>query len=68
MFECGYDFEDVYYWVIEDDNGWIMVMICYNMDFGDGWECEGESCEYFELFLERYVYLLGINIVFYVMI
>lgn len=65
--ERGYDSDEVHYKAIEDDNDRIMVMICHNTDLGDGWEREGESREYFELFSEKHAYPLGINIVLYAM-
>lgn len=65
--ERGWDSEEVHYRAIEDDNGRIMVMICHNTDLGDGWEREGESRQYFELFSEKHAYPLGINIVLYAM-
>lgn len=59
--------EEVHYKAITDDNGRIMVFICHNTDLGDGWEREGESREYFELFSEAKAYPMGINIVVYAM-
>ena len=34
--------EDVYYGIF-DDNGRMMVVICYNQDIGDGWEWPGRN-------------------------
>ncbi len=53
------------YRAIEDDEGRIVVMICHNTDLGDGWEREGQSMEYFNLFSEKFAYPLGINFVMY---
>lgn len=55
------------YRAILDDEGRIVIMICHNTDLGDGWEREGQSVEYFNLFSEKFAYPLGINIVMYAM-
>lgn len=56
-----------HYRAIHDDDGRMMVIICYNTDLGDGWEREGEDEWYFHEFSEKKAYPLGINIVFYAM-
>ncbi|MCP4079902.1 MAG: DUF4159 domain-containing protein [Planctomycetaceae bacterium] len=53
------------YRAILDDDGRVVVMICHNTDLGDGWEREGQSLEYFNLYSEKFAYPLGINIVMY---
>jgi len=53
------------YRAILDDEGRVVVMICHNTDLGDGWEREGQSLEYFNLYSEKFAYPLGINIVMY---
>lgn len=65
--ERGYDSDEVHYKAIKDDQGRIMVLICHNTDLGDGWEREGESREYFQLFSEKRAYPMGINIIVYAM-
>lgn len=65
--ERGYDSAEVHYKAIKDDKDRIMVLICHNTDLGDGWEREGESREYFQLFSEKKAYPMGINIVLYAM-
>ncbi len=52
---------------IFDDQGRMMVVICHNTDFGDGWEREGMDPWYFKEFSEKRAYPMGINIVFYAM-
>ncbi|MEZ4699314.1 MAG: DUF4159 domain-containing protein [Rhodothermales bacterium] len=40
--EVGWlDYDDDEYYGIFDDNGRLMVVICYNQDIGDGWEWPG---------------------------
>lgn len=56
-----------HYRAIYDDQGRIMVFICFNTDLGDGWEREGEDEWYFHEFSEKKAYPMGINIVFYAM-
>lgn len=63
--ERGWNTGIPHYKAIYDDEGRIMVFICHNTDLGDGWEREGESEEYFELFSEKSAYPLGINIITY---
>jgi hypothetical protein len=50
---------------ISDDKGRLMMLICHNTDFGDGWEEEGTDPWYFQEFSEKKAYPLGINIIFY---
>ncbi len=57
--------EEVHYRAVLDDKKRIMMMICHNTDFGDGWEEEGTDPWYFREFSEKYAYPLGINILFY---
>ncbi|MEI6861581.1 MAG: DUF4159 domain-containing protein, partial [Verrucomicrobiota bacterium] len=50
-----------------DDKGHIMIIALHNTDISDGWEREGESPEYFNLFSETRAYPLMINILYYLM-
>lgn len=50
-----------------DDQGRLMVLICWNTDLSDGWEEEARSPWFFENFSEKFSYPMGINILTYVM-
>ena len=50
---------------IFDHDGNLMVLMTHNTDIADGWEREGESEEFFELFSLTKSYPMGINIVMY---
>ena len=56
-----------HYWIMKDDDGRIMMIVCHNTDLGDGWEREGMDPGYFKQYSERWAYPLGINIVTYAM-
>ena len=51
---------------IADDRGRLMVVMTHNTDFGDTWERESESKEFFNLFSPK-GYALGINVLLYSM-
>lgn len=61
------DASHVHFKGIFDKKGRMMVFISHNNDFGDGWEREGESIEYFKRFSEPEAYPMMINILFYAM-
>lgn len=61
------DTSHVHFKGIFDKHGRMMVFISHNNDFGDGWEREGESPEYFRHFSEPQAYPMMINILFYAM-
>ena len=48
---------------IFDEQGRLLVLMSHNTDIADGWEREGESHEFFELFSVPKSYPLGINVV-----
>jgi len=50
-----------------DDKNRLMVFACFNTDYGDGWEREGEDEYFFRRFAEGISYPMAINILFYVM-
>jgi hypothetical protein len=49
---------------IADDHGRLIVVMTHNTDFGDSWERENESREFFERF-SRQGYALGVNVMLY---
>jgi Domain of unknown function (DUF4159) len=49
---------------IADEKGRLMVVMTHNTDFGDSWERESESREFFERFSPR-GYALGIDVLLY---
>jgi len=49
---------------IADDQGRLMVVMTHNTDFGDSWERESESREFFERFSPK-GYALGIDVLLY---
>ena len=51
---------------IMDEDGRIMMLITFNTDFGDAFEREGDSHEYFERFAGE-GYAFGVNVVAYAM-
>jgi len=63
----GNDTAQVHYKAVFDKKGRLMVIVCHNTDFGDGWEREGENLEYFKRFSEPQAYPMMINILFYAM-
>jgi hypothetical protein len=56
-----------HYFAISDDKGRIMMLICHNNHFGDGWEHEGDDPVYFHTISEGMAYPMFINILFYAM-
>ena len=50
---------------LHDENGRMMMLLCYNNDILDGWEREGDDREFFEKFSVKQSYPIGINIVTY---
>jgi hypothetical protein len=51
---------------IADAKGRLMVVMTHNTDFGDSWERENQSREFFERFSPK-GYALGINVMLYAM-
>jgi len=56
-----------HYYAIYDDKQRIMVVICHNNHFGDGWEHETDDQSYFNTFSEPMAYPMFINILVYAM-
>ena len=58
---------DPHYFAISDDKGRMMMIICHNNHFGDGWEHEGEDPDYFHVISEGMAYPMFVNILVYSM-
>lgn len=58
---------DPHFYSIYDDKRRMMVLICHNNHFGDGWEHETDDHSYFDTFSEPMAYPMFMNVVFYVM-
>jgi hypothetical protein len=58
---------DPHYFSLSDDKGRIMMIICHNNHFGDGWEHEGDDPKYFHVISEGMAYPMFINILVYAM-
>lgn len=56
-----------HYYAIYDDQQRMMVLICHNNHFGDGWEHETDDTSYFDRFSEPMGYPMFINILVYAM-
>lgn len=56
---------DPHFYGIYDDKQRMMVLICHNNHFGDGWEHETDDESYFNTFSEPMGYPMFINIVVY---
>jgi hypothetical protein len=54
-----------HYFAIYDDKQRMMVLICHNNHFGDGWEHETDDESYFDTFSEPLAYPMFINVFFY---
>jgi hypothetical protein len=58
---------DPHYFGIYDDKHRLVMLICHNNHYGDGWEHEGDNEEYFDLFSMPMAYPMLINILTYAM-
>lgn len=70
-YDVGYDFDtkghEPHYFGIYDDKQRMMVVICHNNHFGDGWEHETQDPIYFDRISEPMAYPMFINILVYAM-
>lgn len=58
---------DPHYYAIYDSKNRMMVIICHNNHYGDGWEHESDDESYFKTFSEPMAYPMFINILEYAM-
>lgn len=56
-----------HYFAVFDDKGRMMMIICHNNHYGDGWEHEGDDAKYFHVISEGMAYPMFINILVYAM-
>ncbi|HEY3862609.1 MAG TPA: DUF4159 domain-containing protein [Verrucomicrobiae bacterium] len=70
-YDQGYDYgqmnHDPHYFGIYDDKRRLMMLICHNNHYGDGWEHEGDDTSYFDLFSMPMGYPMLLNILAYTM-
>jgi len=70
-YDVGYDYaqkgHEPHYYGIYDDKQRMMVVICHNNHFGDGWEHETQNPIYFDKVSEPMAYPMFINILVYAM-
>jgi uncharacterized protein DUF4159 len=59
--------QDPHYYAIYDDKQRMVVLICHNNHYGDGWEHETDDNIYFDKFSEPMGYPMFINILVYAM-
>jgi hypothetical protein len=64
--ERGRDSAEVHVRGITDRDGHLLVVMTHNTDFGDSFEREGDSREYFEYFAGK-GYAFGIDVLLYAM-
>ena len=58
---------DPHYFAFFDDKGRLMMIICHNNHYGDGWEHESDDIDYFHVISEGMAYPMFINILMYAM-
>lgn len=71
FYDPGYDYgnkgHEPHYFGVYDDKQRMMVVICHNNHFGDGWEHETQDPIYFDKVSEPMAYPMFINILVYAM-
>lgn len=71
FYDYGRDYDVMgngpHYFALYDDKGRMMMLICHNNHFADGWEHEGDDPDYFHVISEGMAYPMFINIVTYAM-
>lgn len=70
-FDPGWDYfeksHEPHYYGVYDDQQRMMMIICHNNHYGDGWEHETDDHTYFDKFSEPQAYPMFINILVYAM-
>jgi len=71
FYDVGRDYDvmghDPHYFALYDDKGRMMMLICHNNHFGDGWEHEADDPDYFHVISEGMAYPMFINALVYSM-
>lgn len=69
-YDPGWPYEkdhDPHYYAVYDDKQHMMMLICHNNHYGDGWEHEGDDHSYFDTFSQPMAYPMLFNILVYAM-
>jgi hypothetical protein len=70
-YDPGWDYNrmnhDPHYYGVYDDKRRLVMLICHNNHYGDGWEHEGDDINYFDIFSMPMGYPMFINILTYAM-
>jgi hypothetical protein len=71
FYDPGRDYDilghDPHYYAYFDEKGRMMMVVCHNNHYGDGWEHEGDDADYFHVISEGMAYPMFINIIVYAM-
>ncbi|HWF17711.1 MAG TPA: DUF4159 domain-containing protein [Verrucomicrobiae bacterium] len=70
-YDPGWPYEnknnEPHYYAVYDDKQHMMMLICHNNHYGDGWEHEGDDESYFDTFSEPQAYPMLFNVLVYAM-
>jgi hypothetical protein len=66
-YDYNHESHDPHYYGVYDDRHRMVMLICHNNHYGDGWEHEGHNEDYFDVFSMPMGYPMLINIVNYAM-
>ena len=58
---------DPHYYAVYDDKNRMIMLLCHNNHYGDGWEHEGDDQSYFKVFSEPFAYPMLLNVLVYSM-
>ncbi len=70
-YDPGWPFQEKnhepHYYAVYDDKQRMVMLICHNNHYGDGWEHEGDDESYFDTFSEPLAYPMLFNVLVYAM-